>query len=120
MAEIVNLTSEELPKSWYNILPDLPDKLPKPKNPPDKNSIELLPKMMIKECLRQEHSETKFIKIPDEVLELYEQAGRPRPLIRAIRLEQKLRTKCKLYYKAEFYSPTGSHKVNTALAQAYY
>ncbi|MEW6069346.1 MAG: TrpB-like pyridoxal phosphate-dependent enzyme [Candidatus Thermoplasmatota archaeon] len=120
MPEIVNLTIEELPKSWYNILPDLPEELPKPKNPPDRNSIELLPKMMIRECLKQEHSEAKFIKIPDEVLALYEQAGRPRPLIRAERLERKLKTKCKLYYKAEFYSPTGSHKVNTALAQAYY
>lgn len=119
-ASAINLEPDELPTSWYNILSDLPEPLPPPKNPEGKASLELLPKMMIKECLRQERSELKLIKIPDEVLELYLQAGRPRPLLRARRLESKLKTKCRLYYKAEFYSPTGSHKVNTALAQAYY
>jgi tryptophan synthase beta chain len=117
---IVNLTADEFPNAWYNILSDLPEKLPPPKNPEGKNTLENMSLMMIKECLRQENSELKLVDIPEEVLELYLQAGRPRPLVRALRLERKLKTKCKLYYKAEFYSPTGSHKVNTALVQAYY
>ncbi len=76
--------------------------------------------MLLAHCLEQESSDSSWIDIPDGVLELYEQAGRPRPLVRARRLEEKLKTPARLYYKAEFYSPTGSHKVNTALAQAYY
>lgn len=117
---MINLTPDEIPKNWYNILPDLPEKLPPPKNPAGRSNIELMPEMMIKECLKQEGSDAKLIRIPDDVLELYIQAGRPRPLFRARRLEKKLKTRCRLYYKAEFYSPTGSHKVNTALAQVYY
>lgn len=117
---MINLTPDEIPKNWYNILPDLPEKLPPPKNPAGRFNIELMPEMMIKECLKQEGSDAKLIRIPDDVLELYIQAGRPRPLFRARRLEKKLKTRCRLYYKAEFYSPTGSHKVNTALAQVYY
>src|SRR5207302_11013651 len=70
------------------------------------------------ECLRQENSTERWIEIPPEVQELYRQAGRPRPLIRAHRLEKRLGTPAHRYYKTEFYSPTGSHKVNTALAQA--
>lgn len=117
---MINLAPYDIPRNWYNILPDLPEQLPPPKNPAGKTNIELMPEMMIKECLKQENSEARQIRIPDDVLELYIQAGRPRPLFRAIRLEKKLKTRCKLYYKSEFYSPTGSHKVNTALAQAYY
>src|SRR5438046_8224548 len=76
--------------------------------------------MLLAECLRQETSTERWIPIPEEILDLYAQAGRPRPLIRARRLEKVLKTPAKMYYKAEFYSPTGSHKVNTALAQAWY
>jgi tryptophan synthase beta chain len=79
-----------------------------------------LPKVLLKECLRQESSTQRWIGIPSEIQELYQQAGRPRPLFRARRLEKRLGTPARLYYKAEFYSPTGSHKVNTALAQAWY
>jgi tryptophan synthase beta chain len=82
--------------------------------------LSTLKEVLLQHCLEQESSRERWIKIPDGVLELYEQAGRPRPLIRARRLEEKLGTPARLYYKAEFYSPTGSHKVNTALAQAYY
>ena len=119
-SNMYNIPNDELPTKWYNILPDLPEELPKPKNPEGKNAIENLPKMLVKECLSQEFSTQNWIDIPEEVLQLYFQAGRPRPLFRAKRLEQKLKTKCRLYYKSEFYSPTGSHKVNTALAQVYY
>jgi len=71
-------------------------------------------------CLEQESSTQTWIDIPEELAVLYVQAGRPRPLFRAVNLERRLDTPARLYYKAEFYSPTGSHKVNTALAQCYY
>src|SRR5437667_7631 len=82
--------------------------------------IKALPDLLIGECLRQENSTQRWIEIPPEIQDLYRQAGRPRPLIRARRLEERLGTPARLYYKTEFYSPTGSHKVNTALAQAWY
>ncbi len=117
----VSLTEDEMPRKWYNILPDLPEEIPKPKDPEEGESrVEMLPKVMINECLGQEFSEARWIDIPDEIMDLFIQAGRPRQLFRAKRLEQVLKTPAKLYYKAEFYSPTGSHKVNTALAQAHY
>lgn len=115
------LQEDELPTKWYNILPDLPEQLPPPKDPEFGDSrIKTLPDFLIGECLMQENSEQRWIDIPEEVLELYAKAGRPRQLFRAERLEKRLKTPARLYYKAEFYSPTGSHKVNTALAQAYY
>lgn len=76
---------------------------------------------MVHECLKQEMSNDAWIPIPEEIRELYIQAGRPRPLYRGRRLEGRLGLKkVRLYYKREDLSPTGSHKVNTALAQAYY
>jgi len=76
---------------------------------------------MIKECLRQEASTQRWIPIPEEVREFYIQAGRPRPLCRARKLEQRLKLKkTRIYYKREDLSPTGSHKTNTSIAQAYY
>ena len=113
---------DELPNKWYNIIPDLPEPLPPPKEPESGPSrMEFLQKTMIHECLRQESSTENWIRMPDEIWELYVQAGRPRPLYRALRLERRLGLKrVRLYYKREDLSPTGSHKVNTALAQAYY
>ncbi|MGQ9507526.1 MAG: TrpB-like pyridoxal phosphate-dependent enzyme [Candidatus Bathycorpusculaceae bacterium] len=118
----INLPTDELPKKWYNIIPDLPEPLPPPKEPETGPSrMEFLGKTMVNECLRQEISNERWIPIPEEIRELYIQAGRPRPLYRARRLEKYLRVKkVRLYYKREDLSPTGSHKVNTALAQAYY
>lgn len=76
---------------------------------------------MLGECLKQESSDSRWIDIPEGIRELYIQAGRPRPLYRAYRLENKLGLrKVRIYYKREDLSPTGSHKVNTALPQAYY
>jgi tryptophan synthase beta chain len=115
------LDVDELPTRWYNIVPDLPEPLPPPKDPDDGPSrMEQLPNMMIGECLKQEFSTDSWIDIPEGLRQLYLQAGRPRPLFRALSLEKALGTPARLYYKSEFYSPTGSHKVNTALAQAYY
>lgn len=117
----VNLNVEDIPRRWYNILPDLPEPLPPPKDPEEGESrLKKLPEMMIGECLKQEGSQENWIDIPDGIRELYAQAGRPRPLFRAINLEKRLDTPAKLYYKSEFFSPTGSHKVNTALAQCWY
>jgi tryptophan synthase beta chain len=118
----ISLPVDELPTKWYNIVPDLPVKLPPPKEPGDGESrIETLGRRLVGECLRQESSDSRWIDIPDGVRELYIQAGRPRPLYRAYRLEKKLGLrKVRIYYKREDLSPTGSHKVNTALPQAYY
>ncbi len=115
------LKAEELPDKWYNILPDLPEPLPPPMDPPEGYSrVDDLPNLLIGECLKQEMSTERWIPIPEGIRNLFLAAGRPRPLYRAMNLEKKLGTPAKLFYKSEFYSPTGSHKVNTALAQAYY
>jgi len=83
--------------------------------------MQFLKKTMIGECLKQESSKDRWIPIPEEVRNLYVQAGRPRPLYRARRLERHLGLKkVRLYYKREDLSPTGSHKVNTALVQAFF
>ena len=117
----VNLSVDDIPKQWYNIMPDLPEPLPPPKDPEEGESrLANLPNLMIGECLKQEMSQENWIDIPEEIIELYEQAGRPRPLFRALNLEKRLDTPAKMYYKSEFFSPTGSHKVNTALAQCWY
>src|SRR5438093_877372 len=120
-AAVVQLPDDERPTKCYNIQADLPEPLPPPKDPETGPSrLKSLPELLLAECLRQENSTERWIEIPPEVQELYRQAGRPRPLIRAHRLEKRLGTPAHLYYKTEFYSPTGSHKVNTALAQAWY
>ncbi|MEM3783727.1 MAG: TrpB-like pyridoxal phosphate-dependent enzyme [Candidatus Bathyarchaeia archaeon] len=118
----ITLPIDELPKNWYNILPDLPEPLPPPKEPETGPSrMEFLSRTMIKECLKQEMAGERWIPIPEEIRELYVHMGRPRPLYRAKRLERRLGLKrVRLYYKREDLSPTGSHKTNTAVAQAYY
>ncbi len=117
----IALSPEEMPDRWYNILPDLPSPLPGPKDPEEGPSrLKALPEVFSKTCLKQESSEKRYIDIPEEVKELYIRAGRPRRLFRAKGLEKELGTPAKLYYKSEFYSPTGSHKVNTAIPQAYF
>ena len=118
----IRLSIDDLPTKWYNILPDLPEPLPKPREPEEGPSrMEFLSKTMIGDCLKQESSDQRWIPIPEEVRTLFVQAGRPRPLYRAKRLERYLKLKTtKIYYKREDLSPTGSHKTNTALAQAYF
>ena len=122
MTEVkIELPVDDLPKSWYNILPDLPQPLPPPKEPETGPSrLDFLSKVMVKKCLEQENSDQSWVPIPEELRELYIQAGRPRPLRRARRLETFLKTPAHLYWKREDLSPTGSHKVNTALAQLFY
>jgi tryptophan synthase beta chain len=118
----IALPIDEFPAKWYNIMPDLPEPLPPPKEPESGPSrMDFLARTMIKECLGQEMSNQSWISIPEEIRELYIHMGRPRPLYRAKRLEKHLGLrKVRLYYKREDLSPTGSHKTNTAIAQAYY
>ncbi len=118
----ITLPLDEFPKKWYNIAPDLPEPLPPPREPESGPSrMDFLGRTMIKECLGQEMSTQNWIDIPEDIRELYIHMGRPRPLYRAKRLERKLGLKkVRLYYKREDLSPTGSHKTNTAIAQAYY
>jgi tryptophan synthase beta chain len=117
-----NISPDDIPKQWYNILPDLPVPFPPYKDPDDGKPSRLatLPDLFCGECLKQEFAEDRWIDIAEPIRDLYRLAGRPRPLFRAKRLEERLGTPARLYYKSEFYSPTGSHKVNTALPQAYY
>jgi tryptophan synthase beta chain len=116
------LSTEELPDKWYNILPDLPESLPPPLNPVTMQPIDPkdLEAIFPKTIVQQEISSENFIRIPEEVREAYLRFGRPTPLFRAKRLEKFLKTPAKIYYKREDLSPTGSHKTNTAIAQAYY
>ncbi|WP_407432201.1 TrpB-like pyridoxal phosphate-dependent enzyme [Methanobrevibacter sp.] len=114
------LDSDEVPKKWYNILADLPVALPEPKNSEGKNQIGDLEKAFTKGALAQEFASDRYIDIPDEVREIYMQIGRPSPLFRATRLEKFLNTPAKIYYKREDTSPTGSHKLNSAIPQAYF
>ncbi|MEM1565986.1 MAG: TrpB-like pyridoxal phosphate-dependent enzyme [Candidatus Bathyarchaeia archaeon] len=117
------MSSGDIPNFWYNIVPDLPRPLPPPRDPEDDDCfsrVELLPKLFPSALLDQEFSAENYIPVPSEVLEAYEKIGRPTPLVRAKKLEKLLDTPAKIYFKREDLSPTGSHKVNTALAQAYY
>ena len=116
----ITLSSEEVPKQWYNINADLPVELPMPKNSEGKDQIAALQKAFTKAGLEQEFAQERYIKIPNEVRELYIQMGRPSPLFRATRLEEYLNTPAKIYYKREDTSPTGSHKLNSAIPQAYF
>ena len=116
----ITLSSDEVPKQWYNINADLPVELPMPKNSEGKDQISALQKAFTKAGLEQEFSKERYIKIPNEVRELYMQMGRPSPLFRATKLEQFLNTPAKIYYKREDTSPTGSHKLNSAIPQAYF
>ncbi len=115
------LDAEYIPRRWYNIIPDLPEKLAPPLNPVTMEPIkpEELEPIFPKALIAQEISENRWIRIPEEVLEVY-RLYRPTPFIRAERLERALKTTAKIFYKYEGVSPPGSHKPNTAIAQAYY
>lgn len=121
MTKKYTIDEQLLPKRWYNILPDLPEQLPPPLNPSTGEPVkpEDLEAIFPKEIVRQEVSLDRFIPIPEEVREIY-LIWRPTPLIRAYRLERALKTPARIYFKYEGVSPPGSHKPNTAVAQAYY
>jgi len=114
------LNEGQIPKQWYNITPDLPKPLPpfidaETKEP----GAGIVPRIFPRAILGQEMSKDRWIEIPEEVREVY-RMWRPTPLFRAIGLEKALKTPAKIYYKYEGVSPAGSHKPNTAVAQAYY
>ncbi|MHC1581687.1 MAG: TrpB-like pyridoxal phosphate-dependent enzyme [Candidatus Syntropharchaeia archaeon] len=115
------LDENELPKKWYNIQADLPTPLDPPLNPITKEPLspEDLAPIFPMELIKQEVSTERWIDIPEEVRDVY-LLWRPTPLYRAFRLERVLKTPAKIYYKWEGVSPPGSHKPNTAVAQAYY
>ena len=115
------LPEEELPTHFYNIAADLPEPLPPPLHPGTKEPIgpaDLAP-LFPMELIKQEVSAERFIPIPEPVREAY-RIYRPSPLIRALGLERSLDTPARIYYKYEGGSPAGSHKPNTAIAQAFY
>ncbi len=116
------LTEDRLPREYYNIQHDLPEPLPPPLDPRTLQPMSPEPMMRLfaKECLMQEMATQEFIPIPEEVREAYLRLGRPTPLYRATRLEAKLRTPARIFFKREDLNPAGSHKPNTAIAQAYY
>jgi tryptophan synthase beta chain len=113
------LSEKEIPTHWYNILPDLPEPLPPELHPGTKEPTILPPPLFSAAINDQEFSPESWIEIPDEVRDAY-RLWRPTTLHRAYRLEKALDTPARIYYKYEGTSPPGSHKPNTAIAQAYY
>ena len=103
------LSESEMPTQWYNIIPDLPNPLPPPLNPQTMEPIgpEDLAPLFPMGLILQEVSQDSFIDIPKPVLDLYK-LYRPSPLFRAVRLEEALGTKSRIYYKYEGGSPSGS------------
>jgi tryptophan synthase beta chain len=118
----VVLGIEDIPRRWYNILPDLPEPLAPPLNGQTKEPMkpEELAVIFPRTLLEQEMSTERYIDIPEEVMEKYIILNRPSPLQRAFNLEKALKTPAKIYFKREDLSPTGSHKTNTSVPQAYY
>ncbi|RJP60786.1 MAG: TrpB-like pyridoxal phosphate-dependent enzyme [Deltaproteobacteria bacterium] len=115
------LSEKELPQKWYNVQADLPKPLMPPLNPGTGQPIgpEDLAPIFPMGLIEQEVSQERWIEIPNEILDIY-RLWRPTPLHRAKRLEKALGTPARIYYKNESVSPAGSHKPNTAVAQAYY
>src|SRR5436305_12670888 len=116
------LDEDDLPRAWYNILPDLPAPFPPYLHPGTKEPVppQAFEPLFPKELIRQEMSPNRSEPIPEELREAYLRFGRPTPLYRASRLEAFLKTPARIYYKREDLSPVGSHKPNTATAQAYF
>ena len=115
------LDENDIPRQWYNLAADLPSMPPPPLNPGTGQPIgpEALEPIFPMELILQEVSGERFIPIPDPVLDVLA-LWRPTPLMRALNWERELNTTCKIFYKYEGVSPSGSHKPNTAVAQAYY
>ncbi|RRJ84116.1 TrpB-like pyridoxal phosphate-dependent enzyme [Aestuariirhabdus litorea] len=114
------LDESEIPRQWYNVVADLPTP-PAPPLGPDGNPLDpsAMSAIFCDPIIEQEVSAQRWIDIPDEVREIYGQ-WRPTPMFRAHRLEKALNTPAKIYYKYEGVSAAGSHKLNSAVAQAYY
>lgn len=115
------LNESEMPTHWYNVVADMPNKPLPPLHPGTKQPVgpEDLAPIFPMELIKQEVSAEQYIEIPDQVREIY-RIWRPTPVMRAYGLEKLLDTPAKIYYKYEGGSPSGSHKPNTAVPQAYY
>lgn len=116
------LTEDQMPKQWYNLRADmkeLPDPMLNPKTLKPATKEDLLP-VFCEELVEQElNNEKRYYDIPNEILEMY-RIYRPSPLVRAYNLEKTLDTPAKIYYKFEGNNTSGSHKLNSAIAQVYY
>ena len=116
------LTEDQMPKQWYNLMADmkeLPDPMLNPKTLKPATKEDLLP-VFCEELVEQElDNEKRYYDIPNEILEMY-RIYRPSPLVRAYNLEKTLDTPAKIYYKFEGNNTSGSHKLNSAIAQVYY
>jgi tryptophan synthase beta chain len=115
------LSENDMPREWYNIVADMHTKPMPPLHPVTKQPLSPsdLEPIFAKELIKQEISSERWIEIPDEVRDLY-RIYRPTPLVRASGLEKALDTPAKIYFKNESVSPVGSHKLNSAIPQAYY
>src|SRR6266852_7344446 len=114
------LDESEIPGSWYNVVADMPNPPAPPLGPDGKPiSPDALSAIFPLAIIEQEISRERWIPVPEPVRQIYRQ-WRPTPLYRAVRLEEALGTPARIYYKYEGVSPAGSHKPNTAVAQAYY
>ncbi len=115
------LSEKEMPRQWYNIVADMPNKPMPPLHPVTREPIgpDALAAVFPMELIKQEVSAERYIDIPEEVVDLY-RSYRPSPLFRAVNLEKALGTKSKIYFKYEGGNFSGSHKANTAIPQAYY
>ena len=117
----IQLDESDIPQNYYNIVADMPNSMLPPLHPGTKQPIgpEDLSAIFPMELIKQEVSKERYIEIPDEVRKIYKMY-RPSPLYRATEFEKLLDTPAKIYYKYEGVSPAGSHKPNTAIAQAFY
>ena len=116
------LTEDQMPKQWYNLradMPEQPDPMINPATMKPAVAEDLYPVFCEKLAQQEMDSTTRFFDIPEEVQEIYKMY-RPSPLIRAYSLEKALGTPAKIYYKFEGNNTSGSHKLNSAIAQAYY
>ncbi len=121
MQQKILLEEREMPTAYYNIVPDLPEPMAPPLHPGTGKPIgpQDLAAIFPMELIKQEVSQDRSIEIPEEVQRIY-RLYRPTPLMRAFALEKLLDTPAEIYYKYEGVSPSGSHKPNTAIPQAYY
>ena len=114
--------SRHLPSRWFNLLPHLPEPVPEPKEPEgnQESRIELMRRIRLEHLRAQDRTSEPWVAIPPPVLEQYEDMGRPTPLVRARQLEMWLETPARIYIKREDLLPTGSFKLNSSIAQAFY
>ncbi len=116
------LDPDDLPRKWYNIVPDLPEPLAPMLNPHTKEPLgpKDFERLFPKELVKQQFSEERWLDIPEPVWDAYRRLPRPSPLVRAKRLEEYLKTPARIFFKAEQFSPVGSMKPNSAIPQTFY